>query len=159
MACLAPANAVAWVFLLVVILCSAPASGQPMRPHAPWEPALPWLDPKDPWVKTLQQLFERFQHRVGFCVGSNPLKLLRLARLSFPWPLPASAGDSDGVCGNRTQIAWHLCGTADIELYYRFMLQTEDPEKVRGSQERLRGCTARTHTQPDNKMFHPTHCR
>jgi len=86
----------------------------------------------DAWIKILVSLYKQSEASIGFCFGSDPQKLLKLVGLSFPWPLPVmepSEGD-DPICINRTVISTHLCGPSSIETYYRFMLLTEDPEKV-----------------------------
>ncbi len=89
----------------------------------------------DAFIKILKRLYARSQASIGFCFGSNPQKILNLIGLSFPWPLPvmdSSHGEDkvNPICSNRTAISLHLCGPNSIELYYRFMLLTENPEKV-----------------------------
>lgn len=37
---------------------------------------------------------------------------------------------SSSICSNRTAIGTHLCGPGSLELYLRFMLLTDNPEKV-----------------------------
>ena len=97
----------------------------------------PWPGPDtrhDAWIKILKKVYDRTEASIGFCFGSDPQKILRLVERSFPWPLPVTdPSEGDYICSNRTSISAHLCGPDSIETFYRFMLLTEDPEKVPGT--------------------------
>ena len=89
----------------------------------------PWPH-SDAWLDILKQLYERTEATIGFCFGADPHKIINTISQSFPWPLPVQNSSNADICSNPVQIAAHLCGPHSLEIYYRFMLLTEDPEKV-----------------------------
>lgn len=108
-------------------------------PH--WQPQWPWPQPDDPkeeidaqWARTLEALWATTHEKLGFCIGSSQRRAQRLVALSFPWPLPTSNNTVDAICSNQTRIDLHLCSPPEIELYYKYMLLTENPEKVPDNQ-------------------------
>ncbi|KAL4448129.1 hypothetical protein ABPG75_005348 [Micractinium tetrahymenae] len=141
------------LLLAVAAAAAAPpvaAAGSGLRvPH--WQPQWPWPQPADPkeqidaqWARTLEALWASTHDKLGFCIGSSQRRAQRLVALSFPWPLPVSNDTADGICSNHTRIDLHLCGPPEIELYYKYMLLTENPEKVPDNQH----CSAGGAGQP-----------
>ncbi|KAL4449383.1 hypothetical protein ABPG77_007027 [Micractinium sp. CCAP 211/92] len=144
-----PRAAVPVLLLLAVATAAAvPAAGAGFRvPH--WQPQ--WPQPDDPqekidsqWARTLEALWTTTHEHLGFCIGSSQRRAQRLVALSFPWPLPASNDTADAVCSNSTRMDLHLCSPPEIELYYKYMLLTENPEKVPDNQH----CSAGEEGQP-----------
>ena len=115
-------------FAFVLSTCHALQPASFGRWPAPWPDASDWPDDTG-WLKTLEQLYYKTVDQVGFCFGSSPHGLQRLLQASFAWPLPSGPVD-DATCSNVTRIGAALCGPEDIAVYYKFMLLTEDPEKV-----------------------------
>lgn len=92
------------------------------------------LHSRDPWERTLRELYDRSQAAAGFCFGSDPFKLFRAAiTLSFPWPLPAQGDSIHDACSSYPNITLHLCTPDDVLFYYKFLLRTNDPEKAPGT--------------------------
>jgi hypothetical protein len=64
-------------------------------------------------------------------LGSTLLDAARFVQgYSFPWPLPVDPAAEGPVCSNTSRIDLHLCCPAELEVYYRYLLLTDDPEKV-----------------------------
>lgn len=115
-----------WLTLLVVlgVVCSeGVVFGSPQNPTG-WKASIDW---ETRWSEILEELYEEVQKSVGYCFGRSPQGLLDLISDSFQVPQQQVG---DGVCSNATAIARTLCGPDEIQVYYKFMLLTQDPEKV-----------------------------
>ncbi|KAK9815422.1 hypothetical protein WJX72_003407 [[Myrmecia] bisecta] len=55
--------------------------------------------------------------------------VINILQESFPMPLPSGPAE-DPVCGNVTEIDAHICGPTEVMEYYKYLLGTDNPEKV-----------------------------
>lgn len=83
--------------------------------------------PRDAWLDILHRLYDQVEHRIGFCFGRDPLDMSRAMEESFDFPKQSIA---DHVCFNSSVLVKSLCGPKEIEVYYKFMLLTQNPEKI-----------------------------
>ncbi|KAL6776445.1 hypothetical protein ACKKBG_A21155 [Auxenochlorella protothecoides x Auxenochlorella symbiontica] len=99
----------------------------------PWTPLGPSHRrpevPDTPWSRTVDRLWNATRAQVAFCVGDRREPALGLLAASFPWPLPSGPA-SEPVCASSQGLETFLCRPAEIESYARYMLPTENPEKV-----------------------------
>lgn len=83
--------------------------------------------PRDAWLDILHRLYDQVEHHVGFCFGRDPLDIASAMEESFEFPKQSM---SDHVCFNSSVLVKSLCGPEAIEIYYKFMLLTQNPEKI-----------------------------
>lgn len=81
------------------------------------------------WRQTLELIWAAYRNKVSFCLGNDLEGVLALIQNSFPSPLPLAHDDSP-ICSNRTMLDAHICSPEEILLYYKFILLTDDVEKV-----------------------------
>ena len=114
-----------WVILLSVLGAVGSfglVSGHPNPTD--WKASIDW---ETRWSEILEELYDEVQKSIGYCFGRSPQGLLDLISDSFQVPQQQLG---EGVCANTTAVAANLCTPDDIQVYYKFMLLTQDPEKV-----------------------------
>lgn len=81
----------------------------------------------DTWSDILKKMYNQVESSVGFCFGKRPEVIIQLIADSFHWP---DLEEGVGVCSDAMAISRYLCGPKEVEVYYKFMLLSNDPEKV-----------------------------
>eukprot|EP00879_Flechtneria_rotunda_P031195 GHRR01034055.1.p1 GENE.GHRR01034055.1~~GHRR01034055.1.p1 ORF type:complete len:597 (+),score=153.10 GHRR01034055.1:108-1898(+) len=85
------------------------------------------------WPDQLQsiwdQAWEQHKDRISFCTGGSTSAVTQLLKDSFPLPLPAGPSD-DLICANPAVISAHLCGPQEAMVYMKFLLLTDNIEKI-----------------------------
>ena len=92
---------------------------------------------EDEWSRTLVRMWETYgRDQAGYCFG-NVDRLVDLMFASFQSPLPTARESHEGgsICNNATLIPPNLCKEDDLLRYFRFIVQTPDPEKVPNTEQ------------------------
>ncbi|KDD74144.1 hypothetical protein H632_c1535p0, partial [Helicosporidium sp. ATCC 50920] len=77
----------------------------------------------------MERLWEGARDHVAFCVGDDQGLAEHLLAVSFPWPLPLGPSQ-DPICGRAEFMEPFLCSPAEIMTYAKYMLMTDNPEKI-----------------------------
>lgn len=75
--------------------------------------------------------------------------MLRVLLDSWEWPLPLEEASTDNqICSNSTLLDLHLCSPQQVSYYYKYMLLTDNPEKIPGTPQCPAGSTDRPACSP-----------